>query len=68
MAGSNVTLTPDASLKKVTIAASGGGSSTGDMLAADYDSDFAVKTAGGIKAFVNAQISAQITSALTASY
>ena len=68
VAGSNVTLTPDASLKKVTISASGGGGSTGDMLASDYDSDFAVKTAGGIKAFVNAQISAQITSALTASY
>lgn len=68
VAGSNVTLTPDASLKKVTISSSGGGSSTGDMLASDYDSDLAVKTAGGIKAFVNAQISAQITSALTASY
>jgi len=53
--GSNVTLTPDASLKKVTISASGGGTSTGDMLAADYDSDYAVKTAGGIKAYVTSQ-------------
>ena len=56
VAGSNVTLTPDASLKKVTIAASGGGGSTGDMLASDYDSDLAVKTAGGIKSYVSSQI------------
>ena len=34
------------------------GSGSGDMLAADYDSDLAVKNAGGIKAFVNAAISA----------
>ena len=53
VAGSNVTLTPDASTKKLTISASGGGSSSGDMLAADYDSDYDVKTAGGIKAFVS---------------
>lgn len=51
VAGSNVTLTPDASLKKVTISAIGGGQSSGDMLAADYDSDYDVKTAGGIKAY-----------------
>lgn len=63
VAGSNVTLTPDASLKKVTIAASGGGSSTGDMLASDYDSDFAVKTAGGIKSYVTTAISGKADSA-----
>lgn len=63
VAGSNVTLTPDASLKKVTIAASGGGGSTGDMLASDYDSDFAVKTAGGIKSYVTTAISGKADSA-----
>lgn len=53
--GSNVTLTPNATNKTVTISASGGGQSTGDMLASDYDSDYSVKTAGGIKAYVNSQ-------------
>jgi len=51
-AGSNVTLTPDATTKSVTISATGGGQATGDMLAADYDDDFDVKTAGGIKDYV----------------
>lgn len=39
-------------------------SGSGAMLAADYDSDGAVKTAGGIKAYVTAQI----TGAIEASY
>ena len=56
-AGSNVTLTPDTSGKSVTINASGGGQSTGDMLAADYDPNFDVKnTTGGIPAYVAGQI------------
>ena len=54
-AGSNVTLTPDASTKSVTINATGGGQSSGDMLASDYDSDYDVKNAGGIKAYVSSQ-------------
>ena len=45
-----------------------GGSGSGDMKIADYDSDLAVKTAGGIKRYVQSEISSQITSALTASY
>lgn len=45
-----------------------GGSVTGYMATADYDSDLTVKTAGGIKRYVQSEISAQITSALTASY
>lgn len=52
--GSNVTLVADNLEKSITInSTGGGGQSTGDMLAADYDSDFDVKNAGGIKAFVN---------------
>lgn len=51
-AGSNVTLSADTSDNSVTINASGGGQSTGDMLSSDYDSDFTVKTAGGIKTYV----------------
>lgn len=50
--GSNVTITADTSNKRITISATGGGSSSGDMLASDYDSDYDVKTAGGIKAYV----------------
>ena len=57
-AGSNVTLTPDASDNSVVISASGGGSSTGDMLAADYDSSYTVKNAGGITDYVTGQINA----------
>jgi hypothetical protein len=38
------------------------------MLQSDYDSTNAVKTAGGITAYVSDQISAAVTSALTASY
>ena len=45
-----------------------GGSGSGDMKVADYDSDLTVKTAGGIKRYVQSEISSQITSALTASY
>ena len=45
-----------------------GGSVVGYMATADYDSDLTVKTAGGIKRYVQSEISAQITSALTASY
>lgn len=56
-AGSNVTLTPDASNKVVTInSAGGGGQSTGDMLASEYDSDYSVKSAGGIADYVASQI------------
>ena len=40
----------------------------GDMLASVYDSSSAVANAGGIDRYVSSQISAQITSALTASY
>ena len=40
----------------------------GDMLQSDYDSTNAVKTAGGIAAYVSDQISTAVTSALTASY
>ena len=45
-----------------------GGSSSGDMKQSDYDSDSTVKNAGGIKRYVQSEISSQITSALTASY
>ena len=41
---------------------------SGYMATADYDSDLTVKTAGGIKRYVQSEISSQITSALTASY
>jgi hypothetical protein len=41
---------------------------SGDMLQSDYDSTNAVKTAGGIAAYVSNQISTAVTSALTASY
>ena len=55
-AGSNVTLTPDATNKVVVInSAGGGGQSTGDMLASDYDSNYAVKSAGGIASYVASQ-------------
>ena len=57
-AGSNVTLTPDASTKSVTISATGGGQSSGDMLASDYDPNYTVKnTTGGITGYVSGQIS-----------
>ena len=56
-AGSNVTLTPDASTKSVTISATGGGQSSGDMLASDYDPNYTVKnTTGGITGYVASQI------------
>ena len=58
-AGSNVTITalesPD---KGIQISASGGGSSTGDMLMTDYDSLGTVKSAGGIPSYVTGQIGA----------
>ena len=54
-AGSNVTLTPDSTNKYVVISSTGGGGqSTGDMLASDYDDDYAVKNAGGIADYVAA--------------
>ena len=53
IAGSNVTLTPGT--KSVTINASGGGTSTGDMLASDYDNLYTVKAAGGIVPYVASQ-------------
>lgn len=65
VAGSNVTLTPDATNKKVTVSASGGGASTGDMLASDYDSNYDVKTAGGIDPYVSSQISTAMSSLAT---
>lgn len=55
--GSNVTLTADSTGKYVIISSTGGGGgqSTGDMLASDYDSTYAVKSAGGIPAYITAQ-------------
>lgn len=61
-AGSNVTLTPDASDNSITISASGGGQSTGDMLAADYDPSYNVKNAGGIPSYVSNAISGKADS------
>lgn len=56
-AGSNVTITALSSPDKgIQISATGGGSSTGDMLMSDYDSTGDVKTAGGIKAYVGGEI------------
>ena len=56
-AGSNVTITALSSPDKgIQISATGGGSSTGDMLMSDYDSTGDVKTAGGIKSFVADEI------------
>ena len=58
-AGSNVTITALSSPDKgISISATGGGQSTGDMLMTDYDSQGDVKTAGGIDAYVTAQIGA----------
>ena len=64
VAGQNVTLTPDATNKTVTIKAR----TNGDMRSYDYDSDYTVKNAGGIKRYVQSEISTQITSVLSASY
>ena len=56
-AGSNVTITALSSPDKgISISATGGGSSTGDMLMSDYDSLGTVKTAGGITAYVSGEI------------
>lgn len=56
-AGSNVTITALSSPDKgIQISATGGGQSTGDMLMTDYDSQGDVKTAGGIDAYVSAEI------------
>ena len=60
-AGSNVTITPLSSPDKcISISATGGGSSTGDMLMNDYDRSGDVKaassTGNGIKDFVAAEI------------
>ena len=64
LSGSNITITADSYNKRITIASTGGGQSSGDMLASDYDSDSTVKNAGGIVAYINDVI----TDALTASY
>lgn len=45
-----------------------GGAGSGDMKKSDYDSDLTVKNAGGIKRYVQSEISTQITSVLSASY
>lgn len=56
-AGSNVTITPLTGDKGIQISASGGGTSTGDMLMADYDSAGTVKnTTGGIVGYVAGEI------------
>ena len=56
-AGSNVTITAlTGSDKGIQISATGGGSSTGDMLMSDYDSNGDVKSAGGIDAYVSGEI------------
>ena len=56
-AGSNVTITALSSPDKgIQISATGGGSSTGDMLMSDYDSTGNVKTAGGIETYVASAI------------
>ena len=56
-AGSNVTITALSSPDKgISISATGGGQSTGDMLMSDYDSQANVKSAGGIDAYVTAEI------------
>lgn len=63
-AGSNVTITPLSSPDKgIQISASGGGTSTGDMLMSDYDSQGNVKTAGGIQAYVSSAISGKADAA-----
>lgn len=55
-AGSNVAITPLQNDKGIQISATGGGSSTGDMLMSDYDSQANVKSAGGIDAYVAGEI------------
>ena len=60
-AGSNVTITPLVGDKGISISATGGGQSTGDMLMSDYDSSGDVKSASstgnGIKDYVASAIS-----------
>lgn len=60
-AGSNVTITPLQNDKGIQISATGGGSSTGDMLMNDYDRSGDVKSASssgnGIKDYVASAIS-----------
>ena len=44
-----------------------GGGGSGDMKKSDYDADLAVKTAGGIKAYVSSQISTAVVSLMDVS-
>jgi hypothetical protein len=57
-AGSNVTITPLTGDKGIQISAAGGGTSTGDMLMADYDPSGTVKSStNGIEGYVANAIS-----------
>lgn len=60
--GTTITVTQDGTISAV------GGSATGDMTKAVYDSQNAVATAGGIPAYVSAQITSAITNAIGGSY
>lgn len=74
-AGSNVTITPLTGDKGIQISAAGGGTSTGDMLMADYDPSGTVKSStNGIEGYVanaisgKADTSSLATVATTGSY
>lgn len=60
--GTTITVTQDGTISVV------GGSATGDMTKAVYDSQNAVAIAGGIPAYVSAQITSAITNAIGGSY
>lgn len=60
--GTTITVTQDGTISAV------GGSATGDMTKAVYDSQNAVENAGGIPAYVSAQITSAITNAIGGSY
>lgn len=60
--GTTITVTQDGTISAV------GGSATGDMTKAVYDSQNAVANAGGIPAYVSAQITSAITNAIGGSY
>ena len=70
-AGSNVTITPLVGDKGISISATGGGQSTGDMLMSDYDSSGDIKSASstgnGIKDYVTSAISGKADSSSLAS-